>query len=156
MKRFVTVVSISTALAAGASAALASSSGVAFEKPEDAVRYRNAAFTIIGEHMGRIHGELQASRPDAKRIRASAEFIGLVASAPWETFAPDTAKVKGSSARPAIWQQRAEFDRRAQSMQEQAARLVVVAKEGDAAALRSQFSALGKTCKACHDDFKQK
>jgi cytochrome c556 len=156
MKRFVTVVFIGAVLAAGAAPAFASNSGAKFDEPEDAVRYRKAAYTLIGEHMGRIHGELQASRPDAQRIRASAEFIVLVGAAPWETFAPDTAKVKESKARPAIWQQRPEFERRAQSMQDQAARLMAVVKEGDAAALRAQFSALGKTCKACHDDFKQK
>ena len=87
----------------GAAAAGAGATGAAaqFDKPEDAVRYRQAAYTLIGEQMGRIHGELQASRPDTQRIRASADFIALVATAPWETFTPDTAKVKGSSARPA-------------------------------------------------------
>jgi cytochrome c556 len=31
-----------------------------------------------------------------------------------------------------------------------------VAAGGDAAAVKEQFGKLGKTCKACHDEFKEK
>jgi cytochrome c556 len=126
-----------------------------FEKPEDAVGYRNAAFTLIGEHMGRIHDELKAPRPDGQKLRTSAEFIAFLGAAPWETFGADTAKVKGSKARPAIWTDRARFDRLAENMRGEA-RKMSAAAGGDIAAVRAQFSSLGQSCKACHDDFKSK
>lgn len=126
-----------------------------FERPEDAVRYRKAAFTLIGEHMGRIHDELKASRPDAQRLRTSAEFIAFVSVAPWEAFGADTATFKGSKARAEIWKDRARFDKLAENMRGEARKLSTTAG-GDIAAIREQFGNLGKTCKACHDDYKSK
>jgi cytochrome c556 len=36
------------------------------------------------------------------------------------------------------------------------ARKMSAAAGGDIAAVRAQFSSLGQSCKACHDDFKSK
>jgi len=127
-----------------------------FERDEDAVAYRRAAFTLIGEHMGRIHTELRVARPDPQKLRASSEFIGVVSGAPWETFLPSTAKVKGSKAKPEIWKDRARFDQLAENMRGEARKLTAAAVSGEVAAIRSQFGNVGKTCKACHDDFKSK
>ncbi|MFN9765420.1 MAG: hypothetical protein ACK57L_09875, partial [Pseudomonadota bacterium] len=62
-----------------------------FETTEDAVRYRKAAFTLIGEHMGRVGDELRAARPDPQKLRTSSEFIAFLSGAPWEAFGADTA-----------------------------------------------------------------
>jgi cytochrome c556 len=41
-------------------------------------------------------------------------------------------------------------------MQEEVTKLNTVAKTGDAAAIRTQFNAVAKTCDNCHDDFRAK
>ena len=127
-----------------------------FETTEDAVRYRKAAFTMIGEHMGRVGDELRAARPDPQKLRTSSEFIAFLSGAPWEAFGADTAAFKGTKARPAIWTDRARYDRLAENMRTEARKLGSAAAGGDAAAIRAQFGSLGQTCKACHDDFKSK
>jgi cytochrome c556 len=125
-----------------------------FETVEDAVRYRQAAFTLIGEHMGRVGNELRAARPDPQKLRASADFIAALSTVPWEAFGADTATGKGSRARPTIWKERVRFDELAENMRADARKMSAAA--GDVAALRAQFGNLAKTCKACHDGYKQK
>ena len=82
-------------------------------------------------------------------------LIGLDKHRTLTTWSLVTAKVKGSKARPAIWTDRARFDRLAENMRGEA-RKMSAAAGGDIAAIRAQFSSLGQSCKACHDDFKSK
>ncbi|MCK7495692.1 MAG: hypothetical protein MZW92_35415 [Comamonadaceae bacterium] len=35
-----------------------------FAKPEDAIRYRQSAYVLMGNHMGRINNQLKADKPD--------------------------------------------------------------------------------------------
>jgi cytochrome c556 len=127
-----------------------------FETTEDAVRYRKAAFTLMGEHMGRVGAELRAARQNPQKLRTSAEFIAFLSGTPWEAFAADTAAFKGTRASAAIWTERARYDRLAENMRTEAGKLGSAAAGGDVAAIRAQFGSLGQTCKACHDAFKSK
>ena len=43
-----------------------------------------------------------------------------------------------------------------QAFEKAAGELAVVAKSGDEGAIKAQFGETGKTCKSCHDDFKNK
>jgi len=43
----------------------------------------------------------------------------------------------------------------AEKMQGEVAKLNTVAKGGDVNAIREQFGAAGKACKACHDDYRK-
>jgi len=54
-----------------------------FSKPEVAVEYRRAALYLMGNHMQRIKGQLDVSKPDLQVIRASTALIDTLKTLPF-------------------------------------------------------------------------
>ena len=63
---------------------------------------------------------------------------------------------KNTKALPAIWSQKAKFDELAQRLQTETAKLGELARAKDEAGVKQQYAAVGKTCGACHENFRQK
>ena len=139
-----------------AAVSLAAPAAAQFAKPEDAVKYRQSAFALIGNHMSRINGQLKSGRPDMQEVRSSAELVQLLAPLPFEAFTPGSDMVSQSKARPEIWKDTAKVKDLAEKMQAEVAKLAVAAKGGDAKAIQAQVGAVGQSCKACHDDYRAK
>lgn len=55
---------------------------------------------------------------------------------------------------PAIWQKGDDFAKHGRAMMAEAAKLSQVAAKKDNGELKAQVIALGKTCKACHEDYR--
>ncbi|NCV95026.1 MAG: cytochrome c, partial [Burkholderiaceae bacterium] len=76
-----------------------------FAKPEDAIKYRQSAFALMGAHMGRlsavVKGEVPYNKDDVAR---NAAIISTLSSLPWQAFGPGT---EGGKAEPAIWKENA-------------------------------------------------
>ena len=125
-------------------------------KPEDAVKYRKAAFTVMNSHMGRIFAQLKSPTPNMQVIQSSAQTVESMSKLPWDAFAPNTELVTDTRALPALFKNEAKAKDLAQKMQEEVAKLNTVAKTGDATAIRTQFGVAAKTCDNCHDDFRAK
>ncbi len=139
-----------------ACAAIAWPVAAQYAKPEDAVKYRRAAFTVMNSHMGRIFAQLKTPTPNMQIIQSSAQTVESMSKLPWDAFGPNTEFVTETRALPALFKNEAKIKDLAQKMQEEVAKLNVVAKSGDAAAVRTQFNATAKTCDNCHDDFRAK
>lgn len=143
-------------------ACIAAGAGIAwpvaaqYAKPEDAVKYRKAAFTVMNSHMGRIFAQLKSPTPNMQVIQSSAQTVESMSKLPWDAFAPNTELVTDTRALPALFKNEAKAKDLAQKMQEEVAKLNTVAKTGDAAAIRTQFNAAAKSCDNCHDDFRAK
>jgi cytochrome c556 len=127
-----------------------------FAKPEAAVEYRQSAFTLIGNHMGRIKAQLDNAKPSLEVIRSSAALVETLKTLPFEAFVQGSANVEDSAAKPEIWTEREKFDKRAKEMQEKVALLNAAARTGDMTAIRTAFGDTGKACKNCHEDYKKK
>jgi len=127
-----------------------------FAKPESAVEYRQSAFTLMGNHMGRIKGQLDYGRPNLELIRSSAALVDVLKTLPFEAFVEGSADVGDTAAKPEIWTERDKFDKLAKAMQDKVTQLNVVARSGDINAIRAAFGDTGKACKNCHDDYKKK
>jgi len=127
-----------------------------FAKPEAAVEYRQSAFTLIGNHMGRIKAQIDSGKPSLEVIRSSAALIETLKTLPFEAFVEGSADVADSAAKPEIWTEREKFDKRAKEMQEKAGLLNAAARSGDMGAIRTAFGDTGKACKNCHEDYKKK
>ena len=127
-----------------------------FSKPERAVEYRQAAFTLMNNHMGRISQAVQGKVPyDKDAVLRSAEIIEIVGKLPYEAFAPGTDLME-SKAKPAIWKEEAKFKQLAADMQAETAKLTAAAKTGNLDNVRTQFRATAKSCDACHDAYREK
>ena len=137
-----------------AAVVLAAPAHAQFAKPEDAVKYRQAAFRLMGNHMGRINAQLKADKPDLRVIQSSAALVETFSLLPFEAFGPGTDK--NTEAKAEVWKEPAKFKAAAEKMQAEAAKLVATTKGGDVKAIQTQFGAVGGSCKACHDDFKNK
>jgi cytochrome c556 len=128
-----------------------------FNKPEDAVKYRQAALTVLSNHMGRINTQLKSPTPNIEIIQSSAAVVESMSKLPWEGFGHATEFVAVKTrALPELFKNEAKVKDLAEKMQEEATKLNSVAKTGDAKAVRTQFGVLAKSCDNCHDDFRAK
>lgn len=155
MRRHVKFASVVACIAA--TAAIAWPVAAQFSKPEDAVKYRQAALTVLGNHMGRINTQLKAPTPDMQIIQTSAGVVEAMSKLPWDGFGHATEFVGiKTRALPELFKNEAKVKDLAEKMQEEATKLNSIAKTGDAKAVRTQFGVLAKSCDNCHDDFRAK
>ena len=126
-----------------------------FQKPEDAVKYRKSAFTLMGSHFGRIAAMAQGKVPfDAASATANAELVSVLAMLPYAGFVEGTSGTEKGSAKASIWTERAKFDEGAKAMQAETLKLLAAAKSNNLDALKAAVGNTGKTCKACHDSYR--
>jgi cytochrome c556 len=150
MKKF-----ILTLIAVSASA-MSFSAAAQFAKPEDAVKYRKAAFSVMATHNQRLGQMAQGKVPfDAKAALENAELVATMAKLPWSAF-PEGSDTGETKAKPEVWKQSAKFKEAADKFQSDASKLLVAAKTGKEDAFKAAFTASSGNCKACHDDFKNK
>ena len=128
-----------------------------FSKPEDAIRYRQSGYVIMGHQMGKIFAQLKADKPDIAAIQRSAAIVDFVSQLPGEGY------VKGSEkggnpptrAKPEIFTD-PKVSEVGRAMRQEVVKLVDVSKTGDVAAIRTQFQATVKSCDNCHDNYRSK
>ena len=144
--------------AAAALVALASPASAQFAKPEDAIKYRQGALTVMASHFGRIGAMVNGRIPfDAKVAADNAEIVADMAKLPWAAFGAGTEKgAIPSRAKPELFAQPAKFKEYSDKLIAETAKLSAAAKTGNADALKTAFGATGAACKACHDDFQAK
>ena len=111
-----------------------------FQKPEDAVKYRKAAFTVMGAHFGRIGAMAQGKVPfDGAAAAANAEIVLQMSKVPYAGFVEGTSVTEMGMPKPVVWTERAKFDAAAKKMQDEVAKLAVAAKANNADTLKAAF-----------------
>lgn len=126
-----------------------------FQKPEDAIKYRQSAFTVMGNHIGRLGAMAQGKAPfDAKAAADSANIVSVMAPLPFTAFGPGTDKGMPQRAKPEVWSDAAKFKTAADAMIAEVAKLDAAAKSGSLDSIKAAMGNVGKACKACHDDFR--
>lgn len=139
------VVGIATALPAAAQ----------FQKPEDAIKYRQSAFTVMANHLGRVGAMAQGRAPfDAKVAADNTAIVSMMSSLPFTAFVPGSDKGAPNRAQANVWSDGAKFKAAAEKMQAEVAKLDAAAKSGNLDAIKGAMGAVGGSCKACHDDFR--
>ena len=126
-----------------------------FQKPEDAIKYRQSAYTVMATHFGRI-GAMAAGRVpfDAKAAADNAVIVLEMSKLPFTAFAEGTDKGLPNRAKPEIWKESAKFKAAGEKMQSEVVKLDAAAKRGSLDAIKAAVGAVGGSCKACHDDFR--
>lgn len=136
-------------------AAAALPASAQFAKPEDAVKYRQSAFAVMGAHFTRIGAMANGRVPfDAKVAAENAELVATLSKLPWAAFGPGTDKVGNTRAKAEIWAEQAKFKDASEKMMAEAAKLSAAAKSGNLDALKAAFGATAGSCKACHDSYR--
>jgi len=142
MKQLITAITI-TSLSIGA---------MAHAGAEGVIKERMDRFKENKEAMKAIKGNLTG---DAAVIAQKASEIEAWANE-MVNFFPEGSNQSPSEALPAIWENFDDFTTKASANAKAAANLKTLAQSGaDAGALTNGFKALGKTCKDCHNDYKE-
>lgn len=143
------------AMAAVASLGTALPAAAQFAKPEDAIKYRKAAFTVMAAHFGRVAAMANGRIPfDAKAAADNAEIATTMSKLPFAGFVDGTDKGE-TKAKPEIWTERDKFNAAATKMQDEMVKLNAAAKTGDVAAIKAAAGDVGKACKGCHDTYRK-
>ena len=143
------IVMLSLVAAAGLFAA---PSFAQFQKPEDAVKYRQSALFIMSQHFGRIGAMASGRAPfDAKVAADNADIVAEMSKLPWAGF---VAGADSTRAKPEIWKDAAKFKELNEKLQAETAKLAAAAKTGNLDNVKTAFGATGAACKACHDNFR--
>jgi cytochrome c556 len=126
-----------------------------FQKPEDAIKYRQSAFTVMANHFGRIAAMAQGRVPfDAKVAAENADIVLTMSKLPYQAFGEGTDKGLPQRAKPEVWKEQPKFKAAAEKMQAEVVKLDAAAKSGNLDAIKAAVGAVGGSCKACHDDFR--
>ncbi len=128
-----------------------------FAKAEDAIKYRQGSFFVMGQHFGRLGAMVKGEVAfDAKAAQANADIVAMIAKLPSAGFGPGTDKGAPTKAKPEIWTEQAKFKEYGDKMEAETTKLAAAAKTGNLDNLKAAFGEAAKTCKVCHDDYKSK
>ncbi|MFZ2650314.1 MAG: cytochrome c [Burkholderiaceae bacterium] len=126
-----------------------------FAKPEDAIKYRKAVFTVMASHFGRVAAMANGKAPfDAKVAADSAEIALSMSKLPYVAFLPGTDKGE-TRAKPEIWTDWDKVKGLAEKMQEEMVKFNMAAKTGNIDTIKAAAGETGKACKACHDNYRK-
>ena len=144
----------SVLLAVAFAVAVPSISFAQFAKPEDAVKYRQSALTVMAAHFGRIGAMANGRVPyDAKAAVDNAEVVANMARLPWAGFTANSDKLS-KGAKSEIWTEQAKFKEHSEKLVAESGKLLAAAKTNNLDNLKAAFGSTAGTCKACHDSFR--
>jgi cytochrome c556 len=124
-------------------------------KPENQVKYRKAAYTLMNLNLGSLAAMAQEKKPfNRDEAQRSADLLAMLAAVPRSYFGEGTDR--DTKAKPEIWKNRPDFDTKMDRMVTEAVKLPGVVRAADMAAFRKQVAEVDAACKACHDDYRAK
>jgi cytochrome c556 len=128
-------------------------------KPETLIKWRQSAYQVLAWSNSRIKANFEGQYNKEEVIKAANTVAAIANSGLGALFAPGTEQGKGwhdTSAKPELFKDGKRVGELAGNFTTEANELARIAAGGDPVAVKEQFSKLGKTCKACHDEFKVK
>ncbi|MDN3986290.1 c-type cytochrome [Zwartia vadi] len=132
-----------------------STASAQFAKPEDAIKYRQAAFVVLASQFGRMQSTVKGQVPyDAAAIKANVEIVKTLSTLPWGAFGAGTQGK--SAAKPEVWSDAAGFKTAQAKFESAVVKLSAAADSGDLEKLRAAFGDVGASCKVCHDSYRVK
>lgn len=138
----------------GLSFLLAGAAGAAV-KPETAIHYRQAAYTMIGWNFGPMVQMVRGKVPwDGAAFTRHAERVAFIAPQLLEGFPQGSGSGATTEAKPEIWTDMDGFKAKMDDFVRESNRLAEVARTGDEAKAKEQFKATAGACKACHEKYR--
>jgi len=142
------------AIAAITTSVIAGTALAQFARPDAAIKYRKATFTVMSTHFARIGAVAKGEVPFNKdEVAKNAAIVNAMASLPWQAFGPGT---EGGDALPSVWSEETKFKSNQEKLISAASSLNSAANSGDLDAVKKATANVGAACKNCHDDFKKK
>ena len=141
--------------AAALGSLLALPAAAQFQKPEDAVKYRKAGYTVMSTHFARIGAMAQGRVPfDGAAAAANADIVVTMSKLPFAGFVDGTGGTEKGMPNAKVWSEKAKFEAAAKKMQDEVVKLSAAAKTNNLDQVKTAFGSAAGTCKACHDDYR--
>lgn len=146
---------LATAAIAIATAFTAMPAAAQFQKPEQAIKFRQSAMSLQGTHVGRVFAMANGRVPfDAKVAAENIEIVAMLNRLQFSAFIDGTDK-GNTNAKPQLWAEKEKFAAAVAKSQEDVAKLSAAGKTGNIDQIKAAVGAVGESCKACHDAYKK-
>jgi len=124
------------------------------EDEHPSAMYREAYFHMLGLHFQPIRMMVQGQIPwDAERAAVLGRDLGAVSGMDILSHFSEASKTEGT--KDEIWEDMDDFKEKMKAMQAEAMTMAEVTQSGDRGAVGEQLGALGKSCKSCHDVYRE-
>ena len=127
-------------------------------KPENLIKWRQSAFQVVAWNSGRIKSSLDSGYNKEQVLKAATAIAAIANSGLGSLFPAGTETGKGwhdTTVKPELFANTAKFAELGGEFGKESNELVRLVSSGaDAGAVKDQFGKLQKTCKSCHDEFR--
>ncbi len=136
--------------------AMISAQAIAHKGATGVVKERMNLMDDIGDNMKGMKAMIQRKQPfDAEKMASHAESIRQASTHIKKVF-PEGSLKHPTEALPSVWENWNKFSSLADKLVVESEQLREIAKSQDQRAVMKQFARVGKTCRNCHTDFRQK
>lgn len=121
---------------------------------EDAIKYRQSVFTAIRWHFGPMGAMLRGKMPyDAEQFKHHATRVSALAHMPREGFI-EGSDFGDTQAKAELWENLDDVSARFDVLIKDTA-ILAAAAGGDMDAVKGPFGTVAKSCKGCHDKYRE-
>jgi cytochrome c556 len=121
------------------------------------MKARHDHYHELGDAFKTIKDQSRAGTPDLNAIQSAAKVVNNASVDQGRWFPAGTGPEAGKTrALAEIWSRPQDFIAAQKMFSDAAPKLLAAANAQDVAEVRTQFGAVGKTCKNCHDTFRSR
>ena len=135
--------------------ALTMTSAGAIASDEGEIKYRKSVMKSIGGHMGAIAGIMKGETGNATHLKMHAQAMETLSGVVGDLF-PAGSDFGDTTVLPAVWEKPQEFAAAVKQLEDAAKGMNAAAMSGDMAQVGAAMGELGKACKNCHENFREK
>jgi len=147
----------SAALALALGLVIAPAALLAETSPAQLMKARHDHYHELGDAFKTIRDQSRDTTPDLKAIQSAANVVNEASVDQQRWFPAGTGPEAGKTrALAQIWTRPQDFAAAQKMFSDAAPKLLAAANASDVAGIRTQFGAVGKSCKNCHDTFRAK
>lgn len=126
-----------------------------FRNADAAIKYRQSAMALQGNHMARLFAMANGQVPfDAKVASEQIEIVSMLNRLQFAAFIDGSDK-GNTRAKPEIWTEKDKFAAAIAKSQEDVLKLAAAGKTGNLEQIKAAAGTVGQSCKACHDAYQK-
>jgi len=126
-----------------------------FDDKEMPQSYRQSWFALVAANFGPMVSAVKGEIPwDQAKMGAWANDLAALSTLDVMRGFADGSDKGTTRAKPEIWQNKADFGSKMDTLKKELEKLQQVTAAGDRPAIAIQVGVAGKACKSCHDEYK--
>lgn len=124
--------------------------------PAQAIKARQSAYFLMGQQLAKINATIKGDVPfDEAALEMNAHLLVLL-NKTVPSYYPAGSDKGSTKAKADIWKSMPDFTRLAHNSQAEAEKLGTAIATGDMAQIKAAYGSTSRSCRACHDSYKEK